>query len=334
MLGLVAAAIVVVLPLLVAGGWFLYQLDPPGGPGGEVSVDVEPGWGNAEIADALADEDVVGSSFAFRAYVRLTDAGPFQAGSYSLRTKLGVRAAVSMLEAGPEFAYEELALPPGLTLVEIAARVGELEGRDAESFHELATSGTIRSRLQPDDVASLEGVTWPDTYFVSAEQSDEELLELLVDRFDSEAAAAGIDDAATSGLTPYESVVVASLIQTEAGVATDRPLISAVIRNRLADGMPLQIDATVLYARGGGDRPITESDKALASPHNTYAVAGLPPTPIATITTEALKAALVPADVPYRFYVLIDPSGEHAFAVTFEEHERNVDEARALGLLD
>lgn len=329
------AVAVVLLPILAAGAWFWWQVDPLGGPGDPVTVSVEPGWGNAEIGDALADAGVIGSSFAFRSYVKLTSAGPFQAGEYDLREGLGVRDAISELEAGPRFAYEELALPPGLTIAEIAARVGELSGRDAQEFRALADSGAVRSRFQPETVTSLEGLTWPDTYFVTEDQTDEELLRLLVDTFDEHAVAADLADAApAAGLSPYQAIVVASLIQTEAGVADDRPLISAVIRNRLDDGMPLQIDASVIYARGGGEGPITRDELQLASPYNTYVVTGLPPTPIATVTEEALKAATAPADVPYRYYVLIDPSGRHAFATTFEEHERNVARARELGLLD
>lgn len=328
-LGGVLAFVVVVV--LVAGGWLWWQLDPPGGPGDEVTVDIVPGWGTREIADSLDSAGVVGSSLAFQMYVKLTDAGPFDAGKYRLRKQLGVRDAVSILDDGPAFVYEELALPPGLTLTEVAERVGSLEGRDAESFLTLAESGTIHSRYQPRDVTSLEGLTGPETYFVSEDQTDEELLQLLVDEFDQQVVAAGID--AFPSLTPYETVIVASLIQTEAGVPEDRPLISAVVHNRLAEAMPLQIDATVIYARGGGDGPITVSELASSSPYNTYAVTGLPPTPISTVTPDALEAAVAPADVPYRFYVLSDPGGKHAFATTFEEHEENVARARERGLL-
>jgi UPF0755 protein len=96
--------------------------------------------------------------------------------------------------------------------------------------------------------------------------------------------------------------------------------------------MVLQIDATVKYARGG-DAPLTTDDFVLDSPYNTYKVKGLPPTPIMTVAAVSLRAALAPPDVPFRFYVLIDKSGKHAFAITYEQHLRNIAEARKKGLL-
>jgi UPF0755 protein len=133
-------------------------------------------------------------------------------------------------------------------------------------------------------------------------------------------------------------VVAASLVEKEAKLAEDAPLISAVIRNRLDDNQALQIDATLCFARAqttgtGCPPPPTDSDKAIVSPYNTYTVAGLPPTPIASVTEASLKAALEPADVPYKYYVVADENGKHAFATTLEEHQRNVAAARAKGLL-
>jgi UPF0755 protein len=138
--------------------------------------------------------------------------------------------------------------------------------------------------------------------------------------------------------TPYEAVVAASHIQTEAQRAEDAPLISAVIRNRLADGTPLQIDSTLCYARlqstgAGCPPPPTNADKEIDSPYNTYRVTGLPPTPISSVTEASLAAAIAPADVPYTYYVIADENGKHAFATTLEEHDRNVAAAREKGLL-
>jgi len=331
-LGLIA------LPFVVALGWFAYQLRP-GSSGPEVTLEITRGMGTGDVADALAGDGVVDSALAFKVYATVTGAGPFEPGSYQLHEGQGIRGAINVLEAGPppEVAEDlDLLLPPGLTLEQIAARVGKLEGKSAERFLQAARSGAIRSRYQPADQPSLEGFLFPDTYKIGVSETEEHIVTRLVERFDQIADKVGLADA--QGLTPYEAVVAASLIEREAKVADDQALISAVIRNRLAEGQPLQIDATLCVAReqttgSGCPPPPMDADKLLDSPYNTYKVAGLPPTPIASVTEADLTAALRPADVPYKYYVIADANGKHAFATTLEEHERNVAAARAKGLL-
>jgi UPF0755 protein len=335
-----AAALGIALGLLApfvgAGGWFAWQLDPPGGPRDRLTVDVAKGWGVSEIADELERRGVIGSALAFRIYSGVTSAGPFQAGPYRLREHLGVRDAIDVLEAGPfgGTGDVELTLPPGLTLEQIADRVGDLPGRDREAFLAAARSGTVRSRYQPPEATSLEGLLYPETYRIGKQEDETAILRKLVEQFDLEADAVGLANApAVIGRTPYEAAVWASLIEREAGVEEDRPLISAVIRNRLRDGMLLQIDAVLCYAKGGCTEPLTNADKQIDSPYNVYRVPGLPPTPISSVSEASLRAALAPEDVPFKFYVLFDESGRHKFAETQEEHERNVAEARDKGLL-
>jgi len=328
---LVAVIVLALLlvPFLIAGGWFWYQTDPPGSPGRRVEVDIGEGWGVARIADELASNDVIGSAFAFRLYTRVSGAGPFQAGTFTMRQDMGSRPAAAILERPAAQSYERLALIPGLTLDMIADRVGRLPGFSRERFLQVAASNTVRSTFQPPDVTSLEGLTWPDTYYVSRADTEETLLKTLVAEFDERATKAGL----ASSPDPYRTVIVASLIQTEAKLDDDRPLIAAVVENRLRDDMPLQIDATLLYARGSREGPITDADYDRDSPYNTYRYRGLPPTPISTVTATSIEAALNPADVTYKFYVLIDENGKHKFADTYAEHETNVAEARRKGLL-
>jgi UPF0755 protein len=185
-------------------------------------------------------------------------------------------------------------------------------------------------------VKSLEGLLFPDTYFVGSHWTEEQVIKLLVGQFDKIADKLGLANA--QGISPYQVAVAGSMIQTETKLAEDAPLISAVIRNRINQGMPLQIDSTLCYARlqatgAGCPPPPSDADKTLNSPYNTYLVQGLPPTPIASVTEANLKAALEPAAVPYLYYVISDASGKHAFATTLAEHEKNVAAARAKGLL-
>jgi UPF0755 protein len=337
-LAVVGVLALVFLPLVLVSGWFYLQIDPRGAAGDPVTITVEDGWGTGEVASRLAAEDVIGSATAFKIWASVTGAGPFEPGPYTFRTNLGVREAVNVLEVGhPEAPVAPdltLLLPPGLPLNQIADRIAQLPGRDRDTFLQVVQSGTVRSKYMPAGTTSAEGFLFPDTYRIGAQEDEADIARKLVARFDEIADRVGLSgSAATNGLSPYETVVAASLIQTEAKLGEDAPLISAVIRNRLRDGMPLQIDSTLCYAKGGCPPVPTNADKAIDSPYNTYRISGLPPTPIASVTQANLEAAIRPADAPYKYYVLIDPNGKHKFATTLAEHNANVAEARAKGVL-
>ena len=317
---------VLVVPFLLVGAWFVWQLYEPGGDGAPVSVTVQQGWGASEIGDELASKDVIGSSFAFQVWYRVSG-GSTQAGTYPLREHMGVKAAVDALNDAPTQAavaagHTVLALPPGLRLEQIADRVGALPGHDRAAFLALAQSGQIKSKYQGDQV-SVEGFTWPDTYFVEG-MTDQQILQTIVSQFDEHGDDVGLGNTGATGLTSQQTVVAASLVQAEAGTADDAPKVAAVITNRLEQGMPLQIDATLCYAKGGCPPVPTNADKQIDSPYNTYKVTGLPPTPIMTVTEQSLKAALAPAPVPYLFYVT-GKDGVTYFATTLAEHEANIE---------
>jgi UPF0755 protein len=319
------------LPVVLAVGWFAYELRP-GSNGKPVLVDLRHQTSASDVADTLASKGIVDSPLAFRLWATISGAGPFQPGHYTLHQGMGIRNAIHALDQGPPRSPDlTLLVPPGLTVAQIAQRVGTLRGHTAAGFLQVANSGTIRSKYEPAGVNSLEGLLFPDTYFIGAHWSDKQIVQLLVNQFDKVADQAGL--ASAQGVNAYQAIVIASLIQTEDKVPDDAPLISEVIHNRLTKKMPLQIDSTLCYAKGGCPPVPTEADKAVASSYNTYKITGLPPTPIASITEANLKAALNPAAGTYLYYVIADASGRHAFASTLQEHERNVATARRKGLL-
>jgi UPF0755 protein len=321
LVALVVAALVI-LPVVLAGGWFLLQVYGPASSGRDVTIEIQPGWGAKEAGDALAARGVVGSSLAFQLWARLNDAS-FQAGTYRFPADTNVSDALDRLERGPSTVpSSRLTLPPGLTLGQIADRVGALPGHSRDAFLATAASGVVRSKYQPPGVTSLEGLTWPDTYFVGDAQTDEDILRMLVAEFDARADAAGLGAPNPSGLSAYETIVSASLIQGEAGGA-DQPVVAGVITNRLRRGMALQIDATLCYVKGGCPPVPTNADKQTDSPYNTYRVTGLPPTPILTVSEAALRAAQAPATHDYLFYVTGD-DGVTRFATTLAGHEEHI----------
>ncbi len=215
-----------------------------------MQVEVQKGWGVSRIADELARQNVIDSALGFQLYARFSGAGPFQAGTYTMHEHMGASPAAAVLERPPALQYRRLALIPGLTLDMIADQVGTVPGLSRDRFLEVARSNTVRSKYEPANVTSLEGLTWPDTYYVSKAEDETSVLRTIVSQFDKQATRAGL----ASSADPYRTVIIASLIQTEAKLDVDRPKIAAVIENRLRDDMPLQIDATLLYARGSSRR--------------------------------------------------------------------------------
>jgi UPF0755 protein len=214
--------------------------------------------------------------------------------------------------------------------------VGSIERLSSERFLELAEEGSVRSKYQPDSVDKLEGLVFPDTYRLDETEDEKALLVRMVELFDSVATEVGYDRIdPPGGLRPYEAIVMASLIESEAKVPEDRAKISRVIHNRLEEGMKLQIDATVIYARGGKPREggqVLFSDLEVDSPYNTYKIAGLPPTPIAVPGRASLEAALKPEPGNWLFYVKYESNGAHAFSATNAEHNQRIAEAKAKGV--
>jgi UPF0755 protein len=327
--------VLVVVPLVVlmiGVVWFWWQLDPPGSAGAKVEIQIPHGCGVPCIGDELAHRGVIGPSWVFNVYSRLNGDTNFKAGTYELRKNMGISSAVKVLKAGPHVAFVKLTIPPGLWLTQISARVGKLPGLHVDPFVEATQNNAVRSAYEPAGTNNLEGLLWPDTYNISADEDEIQVLSTLVRTFEQRAVGLGLSNASVQGHTAYDIIKVASLIEAEAKIDADRPLIASVIYNRLTRGMPLQIDATLIYARGDPkNRKLSDRDKVIDSPYNTYAHAGLPPTPIAAVSTASLKAALAPATSPYLYYVVIDKKGDTAFATTLEQQNANIAQAKLNG---
>ncbi len=332
---LLGAFVAVLLLAASAVVWLQHQLDPPGAPGSSRQVRIEKGMSMADIADLLEREDVISSATIFRYYARLNGgASSVQAGEYTFRKNESMGKVIQILGRGARGEEQiSLTVPEGLTMDQIADKVGALPGKSRERFLDAARSGAVRSQYQAANAPSLEGLILPETY--SFNKSDDEIgmLRRMVQNFDQTATSLGIAGAADRlKITPYEAVIVASLVEREARVPEDRGQIARVIYNRLNEGMPLQIDATVLYALGEHKDTVLFEDLEIDSPYNTYKVPGLPPGPIASPGKASLQAALQPPPGPWLFYVLYEANGKHAFATTLDEFNRLVADARRRGV--
>jgi UPF0755 protein len=240
---------------------------------------------------------------------------------------------LKVLEGG-KASIVKVTIPEGSTLTQIADKIGRIRGLSAERFLAVASSGSVRSKFEPPGSNNLEGLVFPDTYFVAPGDDETKILTRMVGAFDDLATQLGAPDAqARVGVSPYDSIIVASLIEREAKVDEDRPMIARVVYNRLQRRMTLGIDATVEYALGQHKQRLTNQDLNINSPYNTRKFPGLPPTPIAAPGRKALEAALAPSPGPWLYYVLADASGRHAFATNDAEFERLRREAHAKGLL-
>jgi UPF0755 protein len=300
--GCLAALLLIVVVLGSAAGygwWMLYRPATNVTPGQPVQLEVPSGSSTAEIGELLADSGVVDNALMFRLQARsATDTRPLKAGVYDLATGMGYEPAMNALRVGPVIEYFSITIPEGWTLEQIAKRVEEKARIPAAEFLTLAATGASQFPypfLADNKTGSLQGYLFPKTYRLAFARSH--------------------------GLDTHGVVTIASIIEREARVGTDRPLISSVIYNRLAKNMRLEICATVQYVVGNKPR-LLYSDLKVESPYNTYLHQGLPPGPIASPGLASLQAATAPAETTYLYYVLTHKDGSHSFSKTAAEHNK------------
>ncbi len=337
----VAVILAVVVVVALAGVWWLRSQIDPGDPGALRSVTVEEGASTGQIAGTLADAGVITNATIFEYYARLRGAGTFIAGTYELAERSSMGDVLDRLEAGPPAPpVVTITIPEGLWLSDVRQRI-------LDTFEEMhpaeldAALATVRSAYQPEG-ASLEGLLFPATYEVlRTDAGDEEkLVRQMVAAFDRVAGEVGLAGASktisgaagTRVLSPYEILVVASMVEEETAIASERPMVARVIYNRLAKGERLGIDATVLYALGEHKESLSNSDLNVDSPYNTRRYSGLPPGPISAPSRESIEAALSPAEGDWLYYVLVDREGNHHFTADYDEFLRAAQDARDRGV--
>lgn len=314
---LLLAVVAIVVVAAAVGGFVVLR---PGS--GSRDVVIPRGATTIEIGRILERESVIGSDSLFEIAVWLRRLeGRIQAGRYELREGMGLGAALNAIAHGPIEKGSGVTVPEGFSLRQVAERVGRNTKIATDAFLEAGTNGSVRASIQPGNVKTLEGFVFPETYFVSESEHASGLLGRMVQEFDRRTSDLDWSYAESRGLSRYQALILASLIEREARVAEDRAKVAAVIYNRLAKGMRLQIDITALYGLDEHKVP-TRADLQRPSPYNTYLIDGLPPTPIANPGLEAIKAALQPAQIDAIYYVVIDPSGKHGFTSDPQEFER------------
>jgi UPF0755 protein len=296
---------------------------------GEVEVRIPSGASAREIGELLEDAGLVRFPVLFSWTARVRgSAGSLKAGHYRFATDASWFEMLDSMQRGAVLTVP-LTIPEGFTARQIAGRVAAFSGAEPDRLQSLVEDTAFVSALGVPG-PTLEGYLFPDTYRFAEGLSPEEVLRAMVARYRAWWTPDRRARLAAAGLTERELVTLASIVEKEARVASERPIIAGVYRNRLDRGMLLQADPTVQYALGEPKERLLyrDIDSVADHPYNTYTQPGLPPGPIASPGGASLEAALEPADVPYLFFVA-RPDGSHEFTRTAREHVNAKNRIRA-----
>lgn len=277
-------------------------------------------------ADSLAHHRIIGSPTIFRLYARLTRSDRrIKAGTYEFTSDQSWGDILDALSSGRGLAHT-FTIPEGFSLASIVAVVSKSLEIAPESV-EVAARDTALLRRLDIPTETLEGYLFPDTYTFPSGSTARDVVAAMVERFEEAWKPAWDAQLDSLSLTRHGVVTMASIVEKEARVAEERPVIAAVYYNRLRSGMLLQADPTVQYALGRHVERVLYRDLETDSKYNTYRYPGLPPGPIASPGAASLEAAVYPANVPYLFFVA-HPDGHHEFRRTFREHSEAIREIR------
>ena len=309
--------------------WFLWSLFQPfhGDGSGKVAVTIPKGSSVSEVADLLDEKGVIDSSTFFQLRVTLEGKrSDLYAGHFTLAEGMSYGAAIGALSVPPPKRVSTVTVPEGYTRSQAAPLISEagIEGDYMKA--------TVRSKyLDPAQYGGkgakdLEGFLFPDTFELKPNAPVEDLVQLQLEDFKRRIKGVDMRYAKSKNLTVFDVLIIASMVEDEAGLPGQRKQVASVIYNRLSDGMPLGIDATIRFATDNWTEPLTESELAIDSPYNTRTNTGLPPGPINSPGLAAIEAAAHPAKSDYLFYVN-EPGtcGKLSFSKTEAEFFADVD---------
>ncbi|MBQ4093277.1 MAG: endolytic transglycosylase MltG [Firmicutes bacterium] len=320
----VLIVLLILVILAAGGGFFAYNyfmgsatLDS------NITVEIPEGSTPDTIGTILADNGVVKSELGFKVKVKLDKVGPeLKAGKYHFdAVEYSLDDVIAMLVQGPPAVGVKVTIPEGYNQAQIIDVLEEAGLVTEADFLAAATNIDFGYDYLPPvgDSLRLQGYLYPETYLFMEGDSAEGIIRMMLEQFDKTYTAEWRARVEEMGITTNEFVTMASIIEKEAVVSEDRPIISGVFYNRLETGMNLQSCATVQYALGEVKSVLSNEDVQIESPYNTYQNPGLPPGPIASPGYESLYAALYPAETEYLFFVA-KPNGAHIFSNTYDEH--------------
>lgn len=336
MIFLPALVLILFFVALIAWGWYELQTPVLHAQEGQY-IEIPRGSNPDEIINRLNDQGIIRHGWLLRLYVRLSDSGSrLKAGEYRFPSPISSLEVLKKLQEG-EQRLGRLTIIEGWTRWDIAAqlaRIPELKLSNADEALSLMNDTRLIHDIDPD-AKNLEGYLFPDTYSFPPDATPKLVIDTMVKRFRQMWGEATANNPARLNKSPREVVTIASLVETEAKLPEERPLVASVIYNRLKRDIPLGIDSTVIYAsklasRWKNDGKVYLSDIERDSPYNTRKVRGLPPGPVASPGVHSLQAALNPSQTDYLYYVR-DPSrndGAHNFYISESDFQRGVQALR------
>jgi len=312
--------------------WYQLESHALGPEGKQVVITVGPGEAADSVVNALSEKGVIGSSLAFRISDFFHGTPNVLPGDYALHQNQTFAEVRALLAAGPNIYPVDVR--PGFTLSEVAARVDSIPGHAQGGFASAARSGVVHSVFSPPGSNNLEGMLGTGSYLILPGESDLTIVQHMVAQFDRDAQAAGlsVSSAAALGMTPYQVITVASIVEKEGYIVKNMPDVARVVYNRLSTDTALQMDSTVLYALGQDGGAVTAQDLKIQSPYNTYLTKGLTPTPICMPSPDALAAAVHPPPGGWLYFVLVKKDGTMAFSDTYAGQLANEKLAQSRGL--
>ena len=303
--------------LFFLGGFFL-----PKKIGSEKSVifSVDRGWGSKEIAQSLEKENLIWWGPLFRGYVLITGKSKkLQAGVYELNASMNMLTIAGKIALGDTL-KKTITIPEGFNLKQIEDELSlELLGHNLLGLFTADFKSEFGFLNDAPAGESLEGFFFPDTYKLDVSMTDNEIAETFLKNFDKKMTADLKEEIKKQNKTIFEIITMASLIEKEANKIEDKEIISGILWKRLKAGMPLQVDATILYITGKNGTGVSIEDTKIDSPYNTYKYRGLPKGPICSPGLESVEAAINPKTSNYWYY-LSTPEGKTIFSRTLEEH--------------
>jgi len=301
--------------------WWLVTATPTVAAGPRI-IEIPPHLGVLDIARRLDKADIIRSPFGFALLALVQGkARALKAGEYEVPQGANTFVVLSLLEAG-KVVYHHVLLQEGASLAELARAI-EAEGLARADDVIRVGHDPIFLRALEIPGASVEGYLFPDTYQFAKGITPEEMLARMVMKMRAQLTPELLSTARERGINVHQLLTLASIIEREAVVPSELPLISAVFWNRLKIDMPLQADPTVQYAIGKGRQALTRDDLLVDHPYNTYRRPGLPPGPIANPGLLAIRAAANPARVNYLYFVAMDER-RHQFSQSLNDHNEAV----------